>query len=125
MPKAYYEYKLRGIVIHLGNADAGHYYSFIKDSLGEKGGPKDQWYEFNDKDIKVMDEANIPQEAFGGEDESLGNMGYGRQDARNFRIKSRNAYLLFYERKAGHIDMEKFGEAQDSPSISIDENEMN
>lgn len=30
-PDAYYKYKLKGIVIHMGTADFGHYYSFIKD----------------------------------------------------------------------------------------------
>lgn len=37
-------FHLRGTVIHAGYADAGHYYSFIKD--------KDKWYEFNDEYIK-------------------------------------------------------------------------
>ena len=44
----YYEYQLRGVVIHMGTSDGGHYYSFINDKLGEKGGKPGQWYEFND-----------------------------------------------------------------------------
>lgn len=29
IPEKYYEYKLKGTVIHIGTADQGHYYSFI------------------------------------------------------------------------------------------------
>ena len=28
---SYYEYQLVGVLVHSGSADAGHYYSFIKD----------------------------------------------------------------------------------------------
>ena len=30
-PAEYYEYQLRGVIIHMGTADSGHYYSLIKD----------------------------------------------------------------------------------------------
>lgn len=111
----------------MGTADAGHYYSFIKDNLGEKGGPKDQWYEFNDTIIKQFNPKDLPSEAFGGEEDSISNFNLNnmnRQDMKYFKTKIKNAYLLFYERKAGHIDLDKFGEAMDSPTMSIDENEM-
>jgi ubiquitin C-terminal hydrolase len=29
-PASYYHYELKGILVHSGDADAGHYYSFIK-----------------------------------------------------------------------------------------------
>ena len=29
-PPEYYKYRLRGIVIHVGSAEMGHYYSIIK-----------------------------------------------------------------------------------------------
>lgn len=31
MPKEYFEYELRGCVVHTGSADSGHYYSYIQD----------------------------------------------------------------------------------------------
>ena len=31
LPDNYYNYKLKGVVIHMGNADAGHYYSYIEE----------------------------------------------------------------------------------------------
>jgi len=43
-PDQYFKYKLKGLVIHTGSADSGHYYSFIED--------KDKhWYEFNDSHV--------------------------------------------------------------------------
>jgi hypothetical protein len=29
VPEGYYKYNLKGIVVHYGTADQGHYYSFI------------------------------------------------------------------------------------------------
>ena len=34
-PKEYYNYEIKGIIIHAGTADAGHYYSFIKERTGD------------------------------------------------------------------------------------------
>jgi hypothetical protein len=42
-PKEYYEYELVGVVVHMGTADSGHYYSLIRErgstpSLGSRAG---------------------------------------------------------------------------------------
>jgi ubiquitin C-terminal hydrolase len=85
-PEEYYQYGLRGIIIHLGSAEAGHYYSYIKTE--EKG-----WVEFNDATVDTFDEANIPHEAFGVSPGMLG-------DASKEEVgKMKNAYMLIYERK--------------------------
>lgn len=34
-PREYYEYKLAGIVVHLGTAEFGHYYSYINTNRDE------------------------------------------------------------------------------------------
>ena len=39
-----YKYKLKGVLVHSGTAEAGHYYSYIK--KGEK------WTEFNDTTVR-------------------------------------------------------------------------
>lgn len=70
--------------MHSGNAESGHYYSFIRDA--------DKWYEFNDSVVSEFNIANLKAETFGGED----SMGKGDWDIGPSR--SRNAYLLFYER---------------------------
>jgi len=101
IPKGYYEYKLKGTVIHLGTADQGHYYSFIQEREGVG-----QWYEFNDTSVKDFDFKELPYEAFGGDDEMLAhdlqNM-KGNDQAmimamKQYKTKIKNAYILIYER---------------------------
>eukprot|EP00742_Colponemidia_sp_Colp-10_P004877 GILJ01005210.1.p1 GENE.GILJ01005210.1~~GILJ01005210.1.p1 ORF type:complete len:2590 (-),score=405.82 GILJ01005210.1:174-7943(-) len=105
-PADYFEYQLKGIVIHLGTADSGHYYSLIKEA-SESG---DQWVEFNDTVVRPFDADLIPSEAFGGEEKwnyGGANASYGPVSSSSgasnstwLREKCRNAYLLFYERVA-------------------------
>lgn len=33
-PPEYFKYQLRGVVVHTGSADSGHYYSFIDNRKG-------------------------------------------------------------------------------------------
>ena len=54
----YYKYKLKGVVVHDGMADYGHYYSFIKDREGDENG--DNWYCFNDTIVETFDSKNLP-----------------------------------------------------------------
>ena len=52
---------MRGIVVHEGIADAGHYYSLIKS-------PESKWIEFNDALVSEFDPQEIPASCFGGEE---------------------------------------------------------
>ena len=67
-PESYFEYKLAGIVIHLGIADSGHYYSLIQDRELNDISEDKKWYEFNDTIVKYFDPKDLPNEAFGGEE---------------------------------------------------------
>jgi hypothetical protein len=67
MPQNYFKYRLKGIVVHHGTADQGHYYSFIQDREGKN----QRWFEFNDTLVREFDPSDIPDEAFGGEDNSI------------------------------------------------------
>lgn len=67
-PPGYFDYELKGIVIHIGNADSGHYYSFIQDREKTFENNDVKWYEFNDRVVRYFDPRDIPTEAFGGED---------------------------------------------------------
>ena len=40
-----FEYELKGVVLHYGTADFGHYFSYIKES-------DNQWIEFNDERVR-------------------------------------------------------------------------
>lgn len=63
--KDYYQFKLKGVVVHTGTADSGHYYSFIRDHESQDG---ERWYEFNDNIVRDFDIADLPNETFGGFD---------------------------------------------------------
>lgn len=95
-PDNYYQFKLRGIVIHMGTAESGHYYSFIKDRNSEK------WNEFNDRIVRPFNPEDIPNEAFGGEEKWSFSASTWSSSASN-REKYRNAYLLLYERDTAYI----------------------
>lgn len=55
------QFSLRGVIIHSGFADSGHYYSLIKD---KKDG-KSRWLEFNDQYVTNFDLTRLPYVAFG------------------------------------------------------------
>ena len=88
----YYEYELKGINVHTGNADGGHYFSFIDVNREGKNNkinnyPKEYWLQFNDSKVSEFDTETIPKECYGGNYE-----GYAFENIQN-------AYLLIYERK--------------------------
>ena len=89
-PPEYYEYKLTGVLIHLGTADTGHYYSLIMDREKTWIPEKERWYEFNDINVQNYDPEEIRNDAFGGEERLNGNS--------RLIDKIKNAYLLVYER---------------------------
>lgn len=91
-----YWYQLIGVVVHTGTAEGGHYYSFIRDRSAPQG--HDQWFLFNDAEVKPFDPAQIASECFGGE------MTTKTYDAVTEKFmdfsfeKTHSAYMLFYER---------------------------
>jgi len=75
-------FTLKGVIIHIGIADSGHYYSVIKDS--KPNAHEELWYEFNDTKVKAFNIRDLPGIAFGN---STG------------MCNLQNAYILIYERK--------------------------
>ena len=57
----YYNYTLKGVVIHTGTADSGHYYSLIKKDDCQQT----DWIEFNDTNVSIYDSKNFERDAFG------------------------------------------------------------
>ena len=108
-PEEYYSYSLRGVVVHMGEANSGHYYSYIKDTrTGE-------WYEFNDTNVSSFDPSEMDEKAFGGE-YGEDNKKYSR--FRNIGFKPYNAYLLLYERNF-YIETNDFMEKVDIPGEDL------
>ncbi len=96
-----FEYKLVGVVLHMGTADAGHYLSYINTNRsGNSDKPewllteKDKWLEFNDSLVRDYCFTNIEQECFGG---AAVQGASGPQD--EIVDYSRNAYMLYYEKR--------------------------
>jgi ubiquitin carboxyl-terminal hydrolase 34 len=53
------KYHLVGVVVHIGAAEFGHYFSYI--DVG-----KNKWIEFNDSKVKVFNVDNLENQCFGG-----------------------------------------------------------
>jgi len=87
-PDWYYKYRLRGVVVHTGSANGGHYYSFIKKSKEFHADGK--WFLFDDANVTEWQKSDLGEQCFGGE--TTDQWGQGTLE------KRRNAYLLFYER---------------------------
>ncbi|MCQ2815956.1 MAG: hypothetical protein MJ252_01700 [archaeon] len=102
---AYYNYYLVGVVIHMGSADSGHYYSYINTIRGGQGDIADYdendrrmdnyWLEYNDSNISKFNIEKLNDECFGGTTQTEGTAGYFWGQIENCK----NAYLLVYERK--------------------------
>lgn len=99
-----YEYKLVGVIIHVGTADAGHYYSLINTDRFQKSNEheeewlctsKDKWMEFNDSHVRDYNFEDLKGDAFGGSsgnDDLFG--GYFKSNS-----YGKSAYLLVYEKR--------------------------
>jgi ubiquitin carboxyl-terminal hydrolase 9/24 len=86
----YYKYNLRGVIIHTGTAESGHYYSIIKNE-------NSKWFEFNDTHVTEYDIEDLPNEAYGG-------VNNNNSDDVKKNEKSTNAYVLFYIRESDEYE---------------------
>jgi ubiquitin C-terminal hydrolase len=75
-----------------GTAEAGHYYSYIKERTGEGG----RWYLFDDKHVVPWDLKDLRDECFGGDQVTTS---YNSSYFTTKQPKLKNAYMLFYQRK--------------------------
>lgn len=96
-------FELVGVLVHSGTAESGHYYSYIRERPLPEGADS-TWVEFNDSDVSRFDPARIPDQCFGGTNDSFHSAGMG--PVRFNKVWS--AYMLFYQRASG---MEKEREA--------------
>ncbi|CAN0473429.1 unnamed protein product, partial [Ectocarpus sp. 12 AP-2014] len=91
-PDSYYEYKLAGVLVHMGTADSGHYYSYIKRRDTQGGGDiPAAWFCFNDASVTPFDPDSLGMTCHGGY--SISPTGRGHTP------KQFSAYMLIYERE--------------------------
>lgn len=90
-PREYYKYELAGCVIHSGTAHAGHYYSFVRERVGNKLG---KWMMFNDSSVTPFNPDYLEREAFGG----VETYKYAYSGLTQSHAVTRNAFVLFYDR---------------------------
>ena len=95
-----FEYKLVGVNVHSGSAEAGHYWSYINTNRGidetDENWLKtenDPWMEFNDSIVNDYSFANLAGDTTGDDASTKTKRGmfgdkYGK-----------SAYMLFYERR--------------------------
>jgi len=92
-------YNLRGVLIHAGVSQSGHYYSFIKDKA------TGQWYRFDDDDVTPWDVKDLEKQCFGGKVVKTVERGNGLPDQRQEKELIANALMVFYDKaKAVELD---------------------
>jgi hypothetical protein len=102
-----WEYKLVGVTVHSGTANAGHYWSYIntrrghaepdEDSATWANTESDQWMEFNDSSVRNFNFDKLKEETF-GEDQTSSNTGMGGWGSFGGSY-GKSAYMLVYERR--------------------------
>lgn len=97
-PDSFYEYELMGVLVHSGNTEAGHYYSYIRERLPSQGYSERRWFEFNDHEVSPFDPKKLPAECFGGTQEVKHWDNWQRAFVKRTYDRVRSAYMLVYER---------------------------
>jgi hypothetical protein len=90
----YYKYKLKGIVVHSGTAQFGHYYSLINVNMNDIS--DNCWLRFDDSIVTKYDINKLKEDTFGG-DFSEKNEWFPQRN-NMYEENSRSAYILVYER---------------------------
>mmetsp|Transcript_24439 Transcript_24439/g.56365 ORF Transcript_24439/g.56365 Transcript_24439/m.56365 type:complete len:3222 (+) Transcript_24439:123-9788(+) len=104
-------YELRGVLIHSGVAQSGHYYAFVREresaddvsvesaggvsaEAGDGGGGGGQWFRFDDDEVSEWDSSQLERECFGGTVVKSWN-GVPSQIEHELIA---NAFMLFYDK---------------------------
>ena len=113
----YYSYVLKGVNVHSGHANGGHYYSIINLEREGQGNTmknvpftESKWVKFNDSNLSDYDLNDIPNECYGSKESAT------------------NAYLLIYERVKKtpiKVILNNNEKEKESKIIEFDENTKN
>jgi ubiquitin C-terminal hydrolase len=118
-PSSYYEYELVGVLVHSGDAEGGHYYSYIKERATKQRIQAPCWSEFNDNCVFPFDSKSLASECFGGEETTRTWDSWTRKYTPKQIPKQRSAYMLFYERIQPEVSVTVALPEEASPSISV------
>jgi ubiquitin carboxyl-terminal hydrolase 34 len=83
-------FDLVGVLVHTGNCENGHYYSYIRERPSPTGSSTPTWIDFNDSDVSHFNPAEIAGRTFGG---------FSDIDEFTRQTKHYSAYMLFYQRR--------------------------
>ena len=96
-------YDLVGVTVHSGQANAGHYYSFIRERKGNSvtNANKNKWFKFNDTSVEEfeMNDESLKAECFGGKFKVKKKEGSSLPEERQ---RYWNGYILFYQSRNEH-----------------------
>ena len=94
-------YDLVGVLVHTGTAESGHYYSYIRDPRSPDSipGPRTEWFEFNDSEVKPWRVEDLDHWCYGGPELNFDPTFY-----REPPPKSYSAYMLFYRKRPKAIN---------------------
>lgn len=99
-----YDYELVGITVHQGVADAGHYYSYIREQNNE--GELGDWFHFDDDRVSFFNQRNIPDQCYGGQRQQRMRDYKTQEWVHRWVPKENNAYMLFYRKKGEYCRKE-------------------
>jgi ubiquitin C-terminal hydrolase len=93
-----FKYELKGIVLHSGTAQGGHYSSLIL--------RLQKWIEFNDMEVSEMLETRFDDAVFGKSTNQIQHLNYNKIDEIPDFDTGTCAYLLFYQRIGAIINID-------------------
>jgi hypothetical protein len=129
--QANYKFELVGVVIHMGTAIGGHYYSYIRER--DDSGPGSRWFEFNDMFVSPWEatDAAFERDCFGGV-ETYTTGGYSTTQYyrgvaqqvtapsyQHERVRSANAFVLYYDRVKVSSNAEAVKSAAAADTIAV------
>ena len=113
---SYFQYELVGVLVHMGSANSGHYYSYVKERKPSDHSPANlalfsdaaisdsaaraplNWYSFNDTNVDLFDINDLDRECFGGSDTHYQWNEQSRENLPYTIERAHSAYMLFYQR---------------------------
>lgn len=90
IPQSYYD--LQSVVIHVGEYESGHYYSYVRPDIR-----KDVWYRFDDHRVTEVTYRDVWEDSFGGRNRS----GSSSKSTRGNKTKKRGLFERLFNLNAG------------------------